>query len=246
MSSQDIRLRGSAKRRYEEYPLGEIPDSTVIQIAKHFVHRITIGHSDITGDDFGNIFADAIDGLHRDSPLGIADVVKNDTAWSVKTVKHNCPFTCSRVRLISGRNSPDYSRGISDVRKDPEETGRAVLNIWNARVNEALQEFDDLRIFVCIRNFATRNFLVFEEEATRFSSTEYEWKFNQNRNLIGINKSSGKHMFTWQPHGSQFTIIRGVPANSRKFYINQSVPLIEMRHALNLAKFKESWITFEN
>lgn len=245
MSSKDVRLRGTAKRRHEEYPLGEIPDSVIIEMAKQFVHRIAIGHSDITGDDFGTIFAKSIDGMHRESPLGIADVAKENCAWSVKTVKVKKPFETKRVRLISGRNSPDYSMGISDPRKDAKATGRAVLSIWNARVNEALDEFNDLRVIVCVRNLATRKFILFEEEAGRFSYADYEWGFNKRGNLEGHDIAHGEHVFTWQPHGSQFTIIRKVPAHARKFSINHSVPLIQMEHVLGLAKFDESWVSIE-
>ncbi|MDC9701470.1 MAG: hypothetical protein PSN37_04515 [Alphaproteobacteria bacterium] len=95
-------------------------------MAKQFVHRIAIGHADITGDDFGTIFANSIDGMHRESPLGVADVPKENCAWSVKTVKGKKPFGSERVRLISGRNSLDYSMGISNPRADPVATGRAV------------------------------------------------------------------------------------------------------------------------
>ncbi|MGR3179878.1 MAG: hypothetical protein ACUZ8E_17700 [Candidatus Anammoxibacter sp.] len=246
MSSKDVKLRGASKRRHEDYPLGEIPDNVIIEIARQFVHRIAIGHADITGDDFGTIFANAIDGLHRGSPLGIADVPKENCAWSVKTVKSTKPFETQRVRLISGRNSPDYSMGISDPRVDPTATGRAVLSIWNARVNEALEEFDDLRILVCVRNFSIRQFLIFEEEATRFSHADYRWEFNKRGNLEGHDIAHGEHIFTWQPHGSQFTIIRKVPAHARKFSINQSIPIIQMEHILNLTRFNKSWVTIED
>ncbi len=246
MPSDKVKLRGNAKRRHEEYPLGEIPDTVIIEIAKQFVHRLAIGHADITGDDFGTIFGTAIDGIHRSSPLGIADVCKENCAWSVKTIKTNKPHNIDRVRLISGRNSPDYSMGISDPRKDPNATGRAVLSIWNARVNEALDEFDDLRILVCIRNFTTQKFLVFEEEASRFTHADYKWAFNKRGNLEGYDLAHDKHCFTWQPHGSQFTVIRTIPAHARKFSINHSVPLISKEHVLRLAKFQDDWISFED
>jgi len=217
-----------------------------MQIAKQFVHRIAIGHADITGDDFGTIFGNSIDGIHRQSPLGVADVCKENCAWSVKTVKAQHPHRQTRVRLISGRNSPDYSMGISDPRKDPTDTGRAVLSIWNARVNEALDEFDDLRVFVCVRNFAERKFLLFEEEAGRFSHADYTWGFNGRGNLEGHDMAHGEHCFTWQPHGSQFTIIRNIPAHARKFSINHNVPLIQLEHVLRLAKFSEDWVSFDD
>lgn len=242
MSSDEVKLRGSAKRRHEEYPLGELPNHIILQIAKQFVHRIAIGQADITGDDFGTIFANAINGVHRQSPLGVADVCKENCAWSVKTIKSKYPYRQDRVRLISGRNSPDYSMGISDPRENATKTGQAVLKIWNARVNEALAEFDDLRVLVCVRNFKEQKFLLFEEEAGRFSHADYTWKFNSRGNLEGYDIAHSEHCFTWQPHGSQFTIIRNIPAHARKFSINQNVPLIQIEHILQLAKFSEDWI----
>lgn len=243
MSSNEIRLRGSSRRRGELWPLGEIPNEVIYGIARQFVHRIAIGHGDITGDDFGTIFGEAIDGHHRERPLGIADVEKENCAWSVKTIKNGNPSHLTRTRLISGRNSPDYSMGISDPRANATETGRAVLSIWNARVNEALDEFEDLRVLVLIRNFPERNFVVFEEEAHRFTHADYRWSFNKRGNLEGHDIAHSEHRFTWQPHGSQFTIIRNVPAHAKKFSINRNVPLIQMQHVMNLTKYDESWVS---
>ena len=246
MSSEELRLRGKAKRRHEEFPLGDIPDNVIMGIARQFVHRLAIGHLDITGDDFGTIFGESIGGKHLASPLGIADVVKGSAAWSVKTVKDKKPHEANRVRLISGRNSPDYSMGISDPRADPSDTGKAVLRIWNARVNEALDSYNDLRVFILVRNFTTRQFMVFEEEALRFTHADYKWSFNTRGNLEGYDVTTGEHQFTWQPHGSQFTIIRHVPAHARMFSINRDVPLIQMEHVLKLANFDEDWISIKS
>ena len=160
------RLRGGFQPR-GPYPLGQIPDSVLVEIGKQVVHRLAIGLGDITGDDFGTIFAKAIGGVHRTRPVGIADVQWDGCAWSVKTVKSSKPFEVRRaIRLISGRNSPDYSLGITDPHVDPMATGRAVLSIWNARVEEAMDEHDDLRVVVLVRNIETREFVLFEEEAT--------------------------------------------------------------------------------
>lgn len=113
-------------------------------------------------------------------------------------------------------------------------------------MNEALDEFDDLRVIVCVRNFATRQFLLFEEEATRFSHADYRWEFNKRGNLEGYDIAHGEDVFTWQPHGSQFTIIRRVPAHARKLSINHSVPLIQIEHVLRLAKFDKIWVSIES
>ncbi len=87
------------------------------------MHRMCVGQSDITGDDFGTIFAEAIGGTHRESPLGIADVVLDGNAWSIKTIKSDTPFLQKDTRLISGRISPDYSLGIENPHANIEDTG---------------------------------------------------------------------------------------------------------------------------
>jgi len=238
-------LRGGAGRRNEPYPLGQFPDSLLFEIAKQIVHRLAIGHSDITGDDFGTIFAQAVHGIHRGRPLGIADVEHNGCAWSVKTIKtKNADLSSVRIaRLISGRNSPDYSLGISNPRANPDNTGRAVLSVWNARVNEAMDQYDDLRIVAMIRNMETRDFLIFEEEGHRFTATSYRWEFNKSGNLEGFNRATGEHEFTWQPHGSQFTIKRQIPASARRFTINPNIPIVQPESILAAIRFREDWVT---
>lgn len=188
------------------------------------------------------MFADAIGGIHRPKPLGIGDVEWNGCAWSLKTVKATSPFSTQRVRLISGRNSPDYSLGIENPHDDPEATGRAVLSIWNARVNEAMGEYADLRIAVLVRNVAAREFVLFEEESQRFVPDDYDWEFNKNNNLEGREKQTRSHRFTWQPHGSQFTVIREIPTSARRFSIGPNVALVDPTTILAYVKFRPDWI----
>lgn len=167
----------------------------------------------------------------------------NGCAWSVKTVHNSNPFHATLARLISGRNSPDYSLGIQNPHANPQATGHAVLAIWNARVNEALNEFNDLRIVAMVRNMELRQFLLFEEEATRFTPADYRWEFNQRGNLEGFNRTGERRAFTWQPHGSQFTIHRQVPAAARKFSINRNVPMLTPDAILASVRFNPNWIT---
>jgi len=214
----------------------------LINIARQIVHRLGIGVSDLTGDDFGTIFAEAIGGTHRSRPLGVADVVWDSCAWSIKTVKDNHPFTKRSVRLISGRNSPDYSLGISDPRDNLAATGRAVLSVWNARINEALDEYNELRIVVLIRNMVTREFAIFEEEARQFVPRDYEWRLNPRRNIVGFDRSDGHLQFTWQPHGSQFTVHRPVPGSARRFSIVPNVPVVSVTDVLAAVRFRPDWI----
>ena len=133
--------------------------------------------------------------------------------------------------------------GITDPHVNPENTGRAVLSIWNARVNEAMDQHDDLRIVVLMRNMVTREYRIFEEEAQRFIPTEYQWAFNQQDNLVGRDRVGGTHRFTWQPHGSQFTVLRHVPPSARRFSIDRNVPVLQPNDILNTIGFDSSWIT---
>lgn len=242
MSKPKLKLRGSSKRRSSLYPLGQIPGSVALGIGRQIVHRLAVGHSDITGDDFGTIFATAISGTHRGKPLGIADVVWGGCAWSVKTVQDKHPHTQTTIRAISGRNSVKYSAGINDWQADIAATGAAVLEIWNERVNESLNEHDDLRIFIMIRNMQALEFTLMEIEPVRFVPREFTWKINRKENLEAYDVGTDNHRFTWQPHGSQFTVIHHVPASAYRFRIKRRPGLIEARHVLNLIRFEDDWI----
>lgn len=206
------------------------------------VHHLAVGHADITGDNFADIFAKSISGEHRGKPLGVTDVTWNGCSWSAKTVHCKKPFTTPTIRLITGRNSPDYSYNISDVRKDLTRTGEAILNIWNERVNQSLNEYNDLRIIVLMRNMETLEFTLFEYEATRYTPSEYEWVLNEKKNLQGYDRVTKKHSFTWQPHGAQFTVIKNVPASAVRFRIKRHPGILDPKHVLNLVRFKEDWI----
>lgn len=240
--SKRPRLRGKARAREGLYPLGEFPDDVVIGIGRSLVHRLAVGQRNITGDDFAVIFAGAINGEHRGQPLGVTDVIWNNCSWSAKTVQSGKPFTMPQVRLISGRNSPKYSYGISDPLHNIAATGDAVLQIWNQRVNQSLAEFEDLRMVVLIRNMSKLEFTLFEYEATRYASADYEWKLNKEENLVGHDKVTGKHCFTWQPHGSQFTVLKDVPGSAYRFRIKRHPGILDPEHILRLVRFEESWI----
>lgn len=236
------RLRDSHRLITSElYPLNEIPDDIIINIAGYFVYLLYMGRKDLTGSDWGDAFAKAIGGVHLDSPVGIADVVKGKMAWSMKTVKTKNPFTCRRVRLISGRCSPDYSYGISDPHEDIEKTGRAVLNIWNERINIALDHYNPVRTMVLVRSDDCLSYCLFEEDTHRFPSNQYDWETNSNGNLIGKSRETGETRFTWQPHGAQFTIHAKVPENAVKFTLRQP-PTINQQAILDTIGFNSSWV----
>lgn len=239
------KLRDSHRLRSSElYQLNEISDELIINIAGYFAYLLYVGRKDISGSDWGNAFAKAINGEHLDSPVGIADVVKDKMAWSMKTVKSSNPFNATKVRLISGRCSPDYSYGITDPHKDIQKTGRAVLGIWNERINLAHDHYNPVRTSVLVRSEDCLSFCLFEEDTHRYSSSDYIWETNANGNLIGKDSFSGETKFTWQPHGSQFTIHSKIPRDAIKFSIRKP-PVISSESILETIGFDPSWVKIE-
>lgn len=222
------------------YPLNVIPPEIITKIGGYLVYLLYIGRKDVSGNDWGDAFADAIGGIHLDSPVGIADVVLDKNCWSAKTVKVKDPFSISNVRLISGRCSPDYSYGITDPHKDVQKTGEAVLNIWNERINIATDHYSSVRTAVLVRSYDCLSYRLFEEDTQRFRTTDYHWEVNANGNLIGLDRN-GRVCFTWQPHGSQFTIHTEVPESAIKFQIKQP-PTISKADVLKVVEFDESWV----
>jgi len=239
------RLRDAKHRTSKEpFQLNEIPDDVIHKIAGHLIYLISTGRNDISGDDWGDALAAAVDGQHLTAPLGIVDVVYNGMAWSTKTVKHigkTGLFNANKINLISGRCSPDYSYGITDPHLDIQKTGNAVLNIWNERVSIAQDQYSPIRTSVLVRSPDLLSYLIFEEENHRFITSHYEWRVNKNGNLQGFVKGSDLHMFTWQPHGSQFTIHTQIPASARKFQIKQPT-IISKAAMLSSIGFDHSWV----
>lgn len=240
------KLRDSKKlKSHEPYQLNEIPEELITDIGAYFIYLLYIGRKDITGADWGDAFAKAIGGVHLDSPVGIADVVLEERlAWSMKTVKNVNPFACKNVRLISGRCSPDYSYGITDPHEDIQKTGRAVLEIWNERVNIAHDSYSNVRTSVLIRSNDLLAYTLYESENHRYRTADYVWDVNPNGNLIGKNKDTEEVCFTWQPHGSQFTIHEKVPDNAVKFSIKKP-PVLTQESILETIKFDKSWVKIE-
>ena len=217
------------------------PKEIINKIGSYLVYLIYIGRKDVSGNDWGDAFADAIGGIHLDSPIGIADVALDKNCWSMKTVKVKDPFSITNIRLISGRCSPDYSYGITDPHKDVQRTGEAVLNIWNERINIATDHYTRVRTGILVRSYDLLSYRLFEEETMRYRTTDYHWKVNNNGNLTGLDRNENI-CFTWQPHGSQFTIHTEVPEEAVKFRIRKP-PTLKKADVLKVIDFDESWIT---
>ncbi len=153
------------------------------------------------------------------------------------------PFTQKTIRAISGRNDIKFSFDFNgDPSLDPQATGRMVLSIWNSRVEESLSEFEELRIFVMVRDMNALEFTLFEIEAPRYIVDDYQWTVNKNGNFCGFEKATGRQCFTWQKGGTQFTVHHLIPPSSYKFRITQRPVTLEEHQVIHLSRFQDSWV----
>lgn len=226
------------------FPLNEFPTEFPFLLGKELIYLLASkGKPELEGSEWENIFANCIGAEWKPSNVGLDDVVLGNTAWGAKTIKASNPLTQKKVRLISGRNSPNYSFGErSDKEAEPELIGKLVLEIWNERVSAIREKYKHLRTIVLVKSIDLSEVVVFEFETVRYDYELYNWEWNKNNNLEGIHKRSGEHCFTWQPHGSQFTIIEDVPAKSLVIKIKQP-PQLDKQQVLTALGFDKSWIT---
>lgn len=226
------------------FVLNEFPKDFPFILGKEIIYLLASkGKPILEGNEWEAIFATCIGADWKPSNVGLDDIILGNTAWGAKTVKAKRPSNAAKVRLISGRNSPVYSFGETiDVTHDPNEVGKQVLDIWNERVSAVREKFQNLRTVVLIKSDDLTEVVVFEFDTIRYDPELFVWQWNRNGNLVGIEKSIGEHRFTWQPHGSQFTIIENVPHNS--LLINIREPEILNKEAiLEALGFDKSWIS---
>lgn len=129
-----IKLRDIKKRNTNLYEIGMLPQNVINSICGGLIHNIYIGCKDLDGGTWGDIFADAVNGTHLDSPLGIVDVVNGDIGWSMKTIKKDNKnlFNTKKVDLILGRNDVNGTFKYSEFEKDVQYTGNLVLRVIRA------------------------------------------------------------------------------------------------------------------
>jgi len=236
-------LLRTAEKYKPPYPLNKFPSGFPVNLGREVVYLLaTRGIPRLEGEDWEEIFARVIDAEWKPSNVGLDDIVKEQTAWGAKTVKNAKPSSADTIRLISGRNSPVYSFGDSEVSEiDPNELGDKVLAIWNGRVSAVRNKFRHARSVVLIKSPDLLELAVFEFETIMYPSENYFWKWNERKNLEGLEKSSNQHIFTWQPHGSQFTIIENVPKDRLAIRIRKP-PNLDRSSILKAMDFNESWV----
>jgi len=224
------------------YPLNEFPKDFGILIGEELVYLLaTKGRPTLEGEEWERIFAHAIGADWKPSNVGLDDVQLGNTAWGAKTVKGK-PSKMKLVRLISGRNSPIYSYGDSDYKKmNIDELGEQILEIWNERVSSVREKFKNLRTVVLIKSDDLTSVAIFEFDTIRYDPQLYFWKWNKRGNLEGYDLRNETHLFTWQPHGSQFTIKEKVPENFTLIEIKPPDP-VNKKELLSLINFTPSWV----
>lgn len=225
------------------YQLGSFPSEFIYKVGREIVYKLATQISDsLEGPEWERIFADAIDATWKPSNVGLDDIVKGVCAWGAKSVKNSNPFHVKSIRLISGRNSPAYSFNEKNLGADAQKIGDMVLEIWNARVKSLRNKFAHLRTIVLIKSPELTEFVIYESETVMFPTSDYSWKRNERGNLEGYDKATKEHRFTWQPHGSQFTIVERVPTKKICFKIKKP-ERVDEEILLKSIGFKRDWIT---
>lgn len=238
-----IKLRDINRRNNNLHEIGCLPINLLQSICGGLVHNIYVGRTDLEGRTWGDIFADAVNGTHLDSPLGIVDVVSDEIGWSMKTIKssNKIVFNSKNINLILGRNDVNGSFNYSDFEKDIQYTGNLVLRIWNARVDIAKERCRHSRSATLLRSKDLLSYVYFENDIEHFRESDYYWKINKNGNFEGFNVDTNKKTFTWQPGGAQFTIHTKIPTDAIKFRIKAPDMVLKKDEVLQEIGFDESW-----
>jgi hypothetical protein len=228
------------------YEINDFSPNFGYKLGEEIIYRLAVkSTASIEGEEWEEIFANCIGAEWKPSNVGLDDVVLGSCAWGAKTVKANKPSQQKSVRLISGRNSPTYSfEDKNFINNDPNIIGGMVLSIWNERVSSIREKFKHLRTIVLIKSNDLNEVVVFEFETIRYDNEMYYWEWNNNENLEGFLKSNKAHIFTWQPHGSQFTIIENIPKN--KLIVRIKIPpKMKKDDVFRIIGFDKKWIAVE-
>lgn len=226
------------------YPLNEFPKDFGFRLGRELIYLLAIkSQSTLEGKEWEEIFANCIDAEWKPSNVGLDDIVLGSCAWGTKTVISNNPSKSKSVRLISGRNSPVFSFGVTQVSEvPPDNIAPLVLDIWNERVSAVREKYKLLRSVVLLKSRDLLEVAVFEFDTIRYDPDLFYWEWNRNKNLEGFNKSDKKHRFTWQPHGSQFTIIEAVPQEILIIRVDPPEK-VDKEVFLKGIGFREDWIS---
>ena len=239
---REPRLR-TVNKAVAPFDLNKFPSKFIDTLAKEIVYmQATKSSMSLEGNEWEQIFAECVGAEWKPSNVGLDDVVLDNCCWGAKTVFGATNIEKQKtVILISGRNSPTYSYGVDSITSEnPNEIGKLVLDIWNERVSAVRQIYKFVRTVVLVKSKDYKDFLVFEFDTIRYDPELYYFEWNPRMNLEGYEKSTGKHKFTWQPSGSQFTIIEDIP--DKRLHISIRKPeKVDKETILKAVNFDDSW-----
>lgn len=237
------RLR-TVNKAVAPFDVNKFPPKFIEIFSKNIVYMMATKQSmSLEGNEWEQIFAECIGADWKPSNVGLDDVILDNCCWGAKTVFASTKDleNVERVRLISGRNSPTFSYGVDKITsEEPNEIGRMVLEIWNERVSAVRQIYKFVRTVVLVKSKNYKEYLVFEFDTVRYDPELYRFEWNSRGNLEGYEKNSGQHKFTWQPSGSQFTIIEDVPEDRLHIEV-KSPKTLDREDVLEAVRFDNSW-----
>lgn len=240
MAGPKLRTVNKAKAPFET---NSFPNTLIDTLAQNIVYMMATKQSmSLEGNEWEQIFAECIGAEWKPSNVGLDDVVLDNCCWGAKTVFGQGNIEVQdKVRLICGRNAVTYSFGVDNYSEiNPDELGKMVLDIWNERVSAVRQVYKFVRTVVLVKSKDYKDYLVFEFDTVRYDPEIYRFEWNARGNLEGYEKESGQHRFTWQPSGSQFTIIEKIP--KKRLHISVRSPeKIDKNIILDAVKFDKSW-----
>lgn len=239
----DPKLR-TANKVQPPFKLNHFPKHVILSVAKDLILARFVRDTDsFEGADWERSFAKAIGADWRPSNVGLDDVVLGNCCWGAKTVKNAHPDSVKRIRLITGRNSVNFSFDIPNVKAiPPNELGEKVLEIWNSRVSSVRTRFAHVRTVVLVKGPELLTGAIFEFETLRTESDQVSWEWNKAGNLVGF--TAGTHRYTWQPHGAQFTMVHDVPKTRHFFRLNIPVETERLNEQtlLDSIGYSDSWV----
>lgn len=245
MANKEPRLR-TVNKATPPFELNKFPRQFIEKLGKELVYLMATKDSySLEGSEWEQIFASCIGAEWKPSNVGLDDVVLNNCCWGAKTVIASSKniLNQTQVRLISGRNSPAYSYGEDEIlHQDPNHIGKLILDIWNERVSAVRQIFKFVRTVVLVKGKTFDDFLVFEFDTLRYDPELYYFEWNKNNNLEGYLKTTKAHCFTWQPHGSQFTVIEAIPTDAVAISVRKP-PKMDKDRVIQFVGYSSDWVT---
>lgn len=240
---QEPRLR-TVNKATAPYNINKFPNQFIDTFAREIVYMMATKQAmSIEGNEWEQVFSNCVGAKWKPSNVGLDDVILGNCCWGAKTVFAGSKNIAKQknVRLVSGRNSPTFSFGVDKITSEnPNTIGEMVLDIWNERVSAVRQIYKFVRTVVLVKAKDFSEYLIFELDTVRYDAELYDFKWNKNNNLEGYSKKTEEHVFTWQPSGSQFTIIENIP--DERVHIQVRRPeIVDKDTILGAVNFDESW-----